>query len=474
MRSLSLLLAIVAMGCTTTVTDSLGPSGDGGRGEVDVVAGSDGARPAADVMCVRPRAVELPAEGVRAWGEVLARFDTREDAVQDLPFANTACAVRRDRAAVFRYTAEADGALAIRGPDMLEVFADCEGGYRSLGCSRANATMSVPPPLWTPPLRTGESVYIVATNVVTAWGEASQGLEGELSVRRAVPRQRGESCDSRERARPQWCGPGLICNGLTCVDAPTPPRFCDISLQDCPTGQRCNGAMLCVTPRARGELCDDREVCEPALRCVPDGFGLNRCGSPLREDERCVPGSGEEMCDTGLTCDAELLVCSRGVALGGPCETFTCAVENCPSGRCASCVRRACVPGALCVRGTCERREVRPWGACDGRDPSGCPEGYGCFASRCRPSPAGVEEPCDDAMGPGCAPGLVCILRRCTPWQQRGSRCLQSTDCPAGTRCLNNRCGNVGDEGMPCRASLPRCAGRRALSGEPLRWHGIL
>jgi hypothetical protein len=467
MRALSLLLATVAMGCTTTVTDALGPSGDGGRAEVDVVAALDGARPTADVMCVRPRAVELPAEGVRAWGEVLARFDTRDDDVQDLPFANTACAVRRDRAAVFRYTAEADGALAIFGTGVLEVFADCEGGYRALGCARAasfNATLQQP--LWTPPLRVGTSVFIVATDFDTSTGDASVGHAGELSVRTAVPRGRGESCDTRARVRPQRCGPGLVCDEGICVDAPTPPRRCNVTRQDCPAGLRCNGARVCVTPRAMGARCGNGEVCEASLRCVPDVYGQNRCGPPRREGERCVPANGDETCDAGLSCDGDLLVCTRGVEVGGPCETFTCAPGNCPSGRCAPCVRRACVAGAVCVRGTCERPAARPWGVCDGRDPAGCPAGYGCVANRCRPAPVGINEVCEEVSGPGCAPGLVCITGRCTRWQQRGSRCARDADCPAATYCEGGRCGVPGDEGLPCRDTLPRCDGdARCLGG---------
>ena len=467
MRAPTLLLAIVAMGCTTTVTDSLGSSGDGGRGGVDVVAGSDGARPAADATCVRPRAVALPAEGVRAWGEVLARFDTRDDDVQDLPFANTACAVRRDRAAVFRYTAEADGALAIFGTGVLEVFADCEGGYRALGCAHfASYTDSPQQPLWTPPLRAGTSVFIVATDPDTAAGEASVGHAGGLSVRAAVPRARGESCATRERARPQWCGPGLVCDAFTCVDAPIPPRRCNTTWQDCPAGQRCNGNGVCVTPRAMGARCDGRDVCEASLRCLPDAFGQNRCGPPRREGERCVVANGEDVCDAGLTCDAERRVCTRGVELGGPCESFTCAPGNCPNERCAPCVRRACVAGAVCVRGRCERRVAQPWGACDGRDPAGCPAGYGCVANRCRPAPVGVDEVCHEVSGPGCAPGTVCITGRCTPWQQRGSRCVRDADCPAATRCEGGRCGVPGDEGLPCRDTLPRCDGdARCLGG---------
>ncbi|MEZ4395252.1 MAG: hypothetical protein R3A48_29575, partial [Polyangiales bacterium] len=182
---MALLFVLFALACTSGINGTTGVFDAGS----DALPG-DTPRLSLDAPCADPPAVELPREGTRYGSIVVARYDTRDAPSAPPPFAHTACALRRDRAAVFRYTPDEDGWVRVSGSAVIEVFAGCKLGYAPLGCARGAIFAGSTSTVWVE-LLAGRAVYIVVTHPDTSASEASYGSRGEVEVRRLDPLPEG-------------------------------------------------------------------------------------------------------------------------------------------------------------------------------------------------------------------------------------------------------------------------------------------
>ncbi len=243
----------------------------------------------------------------------------------------------------------------------------------------------------------------------------------------------------------------LVCTQLTCEGA-----------QRCPAGQGCNSmdrrcrAECRVDPDcAQGQRCASRQ-CVWAEQLMPDGGFPSLLGatSSCTYTSQCPEG---QRCGPAGLCLPECLA-SRDCAPGRRCSALGACVDDGVDGGAFSdagvdagpspfgCTYTSqCDAGAVCSsRGECVAECLTP------RD---CPRDFTCTAQRrCEPLPVADAGPTDAGClyTTQCSPGLRCARTgSCEP------ECLTSRDCLARQECRAARCvpflGDAGlaDGGLP-------------------------
>jgi hypothetical protein len=214
--------------------------------------------------------------------------------------------------------------------------------------------------------------------------------------------------------------------------------------EGCVINTDCNSPLVCAFRRCHNACVTTRD-CPAGQRCVASDRPFNVCQLEIERD--CQYNS---QCAVGQVCGVDLR-----------CRD-ACAAD------------RDCIPGQLCISGTCADlpelvNGTLPIGKSDGGPSSGqpcaytseCPSPFICRGGLCAPE-------CLNAVD--CAGGRACIDRRCVDSvcagvdAGSGMACTYNSSCPAPLVCRNGTCSCECIADSDCEHGLT-CSNHRCRPG---------